>query len=95
MSRPHEIALAKAVYSLQGTNGPAWEDFMRALVARADHLTDLMIAADNANIHRMQGSVQEARNLLTALAEARKLADRVAEEERKRQHGTATHPPSA
>lgn len=76
-----EIMIAKAAYTLMQT-GPAWDDFMKALVARADRLTDGLVTADNANIHRMQGQAREAREFLTTLANARTLAEKAYDKEK-------------
>lgn len=87
MNRDNDIRLAKAVQSLRGAGGAAWDEFMAALVARADHITDQLVIYTGADLQRIQGAAQEARALLNALVEAPKVAEQLYEQERNRAHG--------
>lgn len=82
----NDVALAKAVVSIMRVAGLDWDNFMRALVARADKITDELVGADSAHLQQMQGRAQEARALLYELARAPTLAEQVYNKERQH-HG--------
>ena len=82
MTNELKVQLAKAATTLYQQNRPAWDAFMEALALRAAHVTTQCIYSPSDTLPQCQGRAQEARNLVDALVEAPKLAEKLQEQDR-------------
>lgn len=77
-----EVQVAKAVADVRSTNPQGWTTLLDALSARALFKAEECISSPIERLQVAQGRAQEARELLSILQNAPKLAEQIRDKER-------------
>jgi hypothetical protein len=82
MKRNTDILLAKAIMAVRSASVPAWEEFMRALAARVEDITEACVTAPPDVLREYQGRAREVRDLFKVFNAAPELVQQLQEKER-------------
>lgn len=89
MSKEVEVLMARASLAIRAAGPLAYDEFMRALAARIDDVTERLVTAPPERTSEMQGRARELRDLFKAISEGPKLAQELREKEDRERHGPA------